>query len=367
MIDKKKIKVVYIILNGDVYGGSEKHVVDLGNLVSDNKYDKYIIYSKGNKMIKHIDKKLMSNCIAVDRNLLNIKQITNIVKKINPDILHLHAARGIFIGRIVGFICQKIYKMKLKIMTTSHGLWLPKNKNNFIYKYLMHFMKKLDKATIAVSERSKKELLEIGYKSDQVYTIYNGVDFKKFDVYRKIKKKIYNISFVGRFTEQKGIRYLMEAINDLKSNLHFHIYGEGELENYINDYIKKNQLNNVKLMGYSDNVGEVFKDTDLLIAPSINEGLPYTLVEAINCGVPIISTNVGGIPEIVEHGRNGLLIKPSSTTALVNALEEVKKMDISSFSKESIVISKKFSVKSMVESVEMVYEKVMALGGSSNE
>lgn len=366
MNNKEKMKVVYLILNGDVYGGAEKHVVDLQNLVSDDAYEKYLIYSKGNKMIDKIDNKFINNCIAVDRNFSDLRHLIKLIKEINPDILHLHAARGIFMGRIIAFICKKVYKMNLKVISTSHGLWLPKDKDNYIYKYLMHFMKSVDEVTIAVSEKSKEELINNGYKREKVHVIYNGVDFKGFDAYRRIKSRIHNVSFVGRFTDQKGIKYLMEALINFKHDFEFFIYGEGELRDYISDFIENNQLNNVKLVGYSNNVGEVFMSTDLLVAPSVDEGLPYTLVEAINCGVPIISTNVGGVPEVVHHKENGMLINPRSSAEIVNAIKEINKTDISQLSQKSIEISEKFSVRRMIDSVEMIYINIQISGGKGN-
>lgn len=353
MVMKKKI--LYLILNGDTYGGSEKHVVDLYNLVSDTKYVKYLIYSKGNSMITDVNKDLLQNCISFDRDISSIFKLIKEIKQINPHILHIHAARGIVIGRIVAFICNRVFKLGIKVLSTSHGLWLPQKKDNRIFKYLMHFMKDIDSCTIAVSDRSKKELLDLGYSPDKVKSIYNGVDFSKFDRYRSIKKYVKNISFVGRFTDQKGIKFLLEAIKKDENSFNFNIFGDGELREYITNYIAQYNLKNVQLNGYSKNVGEVFQNTDILLAPSIDEGLPYTLVEAINCGVPLISTRVGGIPEILYDGENGILIESGSVSQITEALNTLKTVDVESLSKKAIDISQKFSINNMVEQVENLY------------
>lgn len=367
MIKQKKIKVLYLILNGETYGGSEKHVVDLVNLISNENYDKYLIYSKGNKMIENIDLDKKNNCLAINRNILVLKDLVRIIKEINPDILHLHAARGITIGRLAALICKRVYKMKMKIVATSHGLWLPNNKNNSIYKFFMHFMKRIDDITVAVSENSKEELIKIGYEAKKVITIYNGVDFGYFDKYRNIKNKVKEVGFVGRFTDQKGIKFLLEAIKNDKNKFNFKIYGDGELKSYISDFISENKLTNVKLLGYSNNIGEVFKEIDILLAPSIDEGLPYTLVEASNCGVPIISTKVGGVPEVIFNLENGLIIESGSTKAITKALNQIKELDISSLSKRAIIISQRFSIFEMIQKVEDVYCYILRLGEAGYE
>ena len=354
-----KTKIIYIILNGTPYGGSEKHVTDLMNLIDKDKFEKILIYSKGNNLIEKIEKNNRENCIPIDRGILSIVKVIKLLKENKPDIIHVHAARGIFIGRIATLLYKAIYKSKVKLIATSHGLWLPNKKNNCVYKFLMHFLKDKDDKTIAVSYTSKDELIRCGYDTKKLKTIYNGVDFEKYNKYRKLKFKVENISFIGRFTDQKGIKILLEAIKNDKNEFKFNIYGEGELENYIDEYINKNNLTNVKLHGYSNNVVEVFEQSDIVVAPSIDEGLPYVLIEAVNCGLPIISTEVGGIPEIVYNLENGLLIESNSSSKLNEALDKIRKLDVRKLSKKSIEISKKFSIETMIEEIEQVYDEVL--------
>ncbi|ELB2784629.1 glycosyltransferase family 4 protein, partial [Vibrio alginolyticus] len=86
---------------------------------------------------------------------------------------------------------------------------------------------------------------------------------------------------------------------------------------------------------------------------------PYTLVEAINCGLPVVSTVVGGIPEIVENGKNGFLVKPGDRDDFYRAFSKIKKENIESMSRESIRISQKFSLSTMVDSIVYEYEECL--------
>lgn len=351
-----KKTILYLILNGKTFGGSEKHVVDLFNLVNEEKFNKYLIYSKGNSLIKDIDNN-KQNVYCENRDVFSIFKLIKRVKNINPDILHCHATRAITIGRFIVFYLNTFFNYNIRLISTSHGLWLPKDKDNKFYEFLMHFMRKYDDMTIAVSEKSRIELLKLGYKPSKVITIYNGINFLKFDQYREIKTECKNISFIGRFTDQKGIKYLMKALKEYKNGFCFKIYGAGELEKYIKNFIIKNNLKNVSLEGYSNNVGKAFKDSDVIIAPSMNEGFPYTLIEAINCGLPVISTDVGGITEIVKDKKNGIIIKKGSKKSIINSLELIKKMNIEKLSKNSIEISNKFSIDNMIRKIENLYKK----------
>ncbi|EPH5488520.1 glycosyltransferase [Vibrio vulnificus] len=348
-------KVVYLILNGSPYGGSEKHVVDIFNKVN---REKKLVYSHGNSLIDNIDN--ASGAISIGRGFFGFLKVLRIVKIEKPDILHAHAARGVFFARIVKLLLSKTGFCSFKLISTSHGLWVPPSKKKLRIGSLLHLFKEQDDITLAVSKFSRKELLDLGYAENKLKYIYNGIDFSTFDSVRTIKENVKNVAFIGRLTEQKGIYYLMELIKrERKSNVSFEIFGAGHLDDYVGKFIAQNKLKNVSFRGHTNNIKEVFSYTDLLIAPSLDEGLPYTLVEAINCGLPIISTKVGGIPEIVEDGVNGYLVDPGNIEQLCEAFSRIKTADLRSMSLESIKISKKFSLDKMVEAIESEYNKCL--------
>lgn len=355
-----KVKIIYVILNGVPYGGSEKHVIDIYNYISSTNSDVKLIYSKGNSMINRIINK--ENTFAVGRGMFDFIKILKIIKDERPDIVHAHAARALIFSRLIKFFLKFFFSCEFKLISTSHGLWLPPLKRKLQVHRFMHFMKNQDNLTLAVSSFSRKELIEQGYDKNNIKYIYNGIDFDCFNSCRKIKNKVNHVCFIGRLTEQKGISYLMELIlyeNKLKSNIKFSIYGTGHLDVYIEDFISKYKLDNVELKGHTENIQDVFYSSDLLIAPSVDEGLPYTLVEAINSGLPIISTRVGGVPEIVENEVNGFIIEPGDQLALNEAFTRIKEETLESMSKESIRISNKFSLKIMLDNINKEYKELL--------
>lgn len=355
-----KYKITFLILNGLPYGGSEKHVVDICNEIDKNRFETQLIYSSGNPLIERLNDK--KRAVAIGRTVIDFFKILYIIKKEKPDVLHAHAARALIYGRLIKFILSIFFSQDLKLISTSHGLWVPKNKSRFGLHKLIHFFKGLDDVTLSVSKFSKFELINLGYKKDKVKCIYNGIDFNVFNSSREIKSKIQNVVFVGRLTEQKGISDLMHLIlNESKneSNINFKIYGSGHLDKYINKFIFDNNIKNAQLKGHVNNIQDVFKASDLLVAPSIDEGLPYTLVEAINCGLPVISTFVGGVPEVVETGVNGFLVQPGNREALCKAFIKIKNENIQLMSHESIRISQKFSLYTMVRNIESEYQECM--------
>lgn len=355
-----KTRILYIILNGKEYGGSEKHVVDLINNIDKKKYEIYLIMSKRNIMKDNIKKNNIKGVYLLNRNNpFCIYEIRRIIKNIKPNIIHAHAARGIFFIRLA--LKKKKIKQKSKLICTTHGWILEYLKFNKLLQKMFLLNKELDDKTLTVSDFSMNELIEKGYNPEKLKFIYNGIDTKKYNKDAPIKNDLNSISYIGRFTNQKGIIYLMKAIEDLKdSKYKFYIYGAGELEQYIKEFIAKKKLKNVKLEGFIESkyVMEKLYNTDILILPSIDEGFPYILVEAIACGVPCVATKVGGVGEIIDDNV-GKLINSKDEKEICKAIIDIDKGNISDMSKKCIEKSKKFDISNMIKQIEEVYEEVL--------
>jgi glycosyltransferase involved in cell wall biosynthesis len=181
--------------------------------------------------------------------------------------------------------------------------------------------------------------------------------FLPLSVSGKGNSKILKIGFLSYFVEMKGIRYLMPAIKKLKeSEIPFllSIGGDGPLKDEMISYVKKNKLEeNVKFLGLIKNKDKelFFRNIDLFILPSISigmetDGLPVVLMEAISYGVPIISTNISGIPEICINNYNGYLIEQRSVDDIVNAIIRfnTESLKWAEFSLNSLEVSRKFDI-----------------------
>jgi glycosyltransferase involved in cell wall biosynthesis len=131
---------------------------------------------------------------------------------------------------------------------------------------------------------------------------------------------------VGRLEEQKGQTYFLQALAQLRArglNFMAVLAGEGgdraALEAQVADLELHHQ---VRFLGQVDAIGPVLAAADVVVLPSLWEGLPLTLLEALVRGRPVVATAVGGIPEVVDHGHNGVLVPPRDPAALADALAE---------------------------------------------
>jgi glycosyltransferase involved in cell wall biosynthesis len=132
------------------------------------------------------------------------------------------------------------------------------------------------------------------------------------------------VGYVGRLARQKGLEYLIRAARQVVTavkNIQFVLVGEGELERAVRQIVVKFHLEDrIMLAGYRPDIPQVLSALDVLVLPSLYEGLPYTLMEGMAAGCAVVATDVGGNRDLIQHGKTGLLIPPRDVNALADAL-----------------------------------------------
>ena len=205
----------------------------------------------------------------------------------------------------------------------------------------------------------------------KLITIHNGIDIKNIDFLEKeqAQKRLIGrespllIGTIAEWTKNKGIIYLIKAtqILELKEK-EFDVIligsGENPDKEKMYNYDKKYNLDNVRLIEFIPNAVKYLKAFDIFVLPSLKEGLPYTIIEAMAAQLPIIATNVGGIPEMIENNINGILIEPKNPdlirkkiTYLINNPEKTQAMAQKARQKAE----QEFSLDRMIEKTKRVY------------
>lgn len=225
----------------------------------------------------------------------------------------------------IAIILKKIGIVKF-ISVNFHGNDLRAGlKNPKIYKGIVNKVNLI----IANSEYMKRELIKIGFPENKIIVYSPGIDLKKFPYYPPEKnRKNIKIITIARLSLEKGHILALEAINELIKNkklpIEYFIIGDGVLRKKLEEFIEKNSLKDkVFLLGakiYPETI-EIMKDMDIFLLPSIEETFGYVLLEAMATGLPIIAPKVGGVPEIVKDGENGILFKKRETKELCKAIE----------------------------------------------
>ncbi|WOH36639.1 glycosyltransferase [Thalassotalea fonticola] len=178
---------------------------------------------------------------------------------------------------------------------------------------------------IAVSEALKKRLVSLGVKKDKVHLIYNGVDKEIFYADQQINRQNY-LLYVGNLKANKGVTELISAFVTLRAkhpNLTLKVAGTGPMLPVMQKEIAQAGLNTaVDFLGSvaHKNIANLIRPAKLVILPSYAEGVPNIILESIACGTPVVSTTVGGIPEVV-NSKVGVLVAPKNVEALTLGIE----------------------------------------------
>lgn len=362
-------------------GGSEKYYFELAELLKEHghevaffsmKDEKNITTGEKEYFVDKIDLNTGSKLKALDviYSRANYKKMKEALEDFKPDIVHINN----FQRQLSASIIKAIKKKNIPIVFTAHDMNAICPASAMLYKgqiceecicngykscikkscikdsklksilgvleiqyyKIKNIYKKID-YIIAPSEFIKKQLIKGKLKYNKIETIYNFV--LKTNNNENIKDEGYAFYF-GRLSVEKGILNLVKSIKDIK-NGKLIIAGDGPERNNIEDYIKNNNLENkVELVGYlkQDEVRKYILGAKFIVVPSIwYENCPYSILETMEIGKPIIGSKIGGIPELVEDGKNGFIYK-------FDSIDELKEKMMILFENQELV--DKFSVES---------------------
>jgi glycosyltransferase involved in cell wall biosynthesis len=192
---------------------------------------------------------------------------------------------------------------------------------------------------IGISRDICREIKGNGFPDQSVVSIPNSVDVNCFRPGEDGRRgKVRNICFIGRLAEEKGVRYLIKAMMGVKKEwdgIQLYIVGDGPLRSGLEELSRQlGLMDDTAFVGHTDSVLSYYQEADLFVLPSLSEGLPLSLLEALSCGLPVIATAVGGSREIVDPhdeagsipvsqyhiGTYGILVNPKDVEGLARAL-----------------------------------------------
>jgi glycosyltransferase involved in cell wall biosynthesis len=254
------------------------------------------------------------------------------------DIFHSHGAvkMGV-ICRIASLLNGR--KNIVKIATAGKIVSLQRS---FTGRALLYFFKKSD-AVICMTKEIENELAHIGFPEERTVKIPNAVDcsrfFRQFSEHerRRFREKQHLpgnaclITFVGRLVHRKGLDTLIRAWRGIvvgRTDIYLLVIGSGKdqpdsIEADIKKQISDDQINNVLLLGETDNPEYYLANGDIFVFPSRQEGFPNALMEAMAAGLPVVASRIGGNVELVEDGLTGLLFERDSPDDLCKCIEKL--------------------------------------------
>lgn len=289
--------------------------------------------------------KFLKRKISFLDDLRAVSELRRLIKEFKPETLFLNSSKAGFLGSLAARLCfrRKDFKVIYRI-----GGWSFNDPRPKWEKRLWIFAEKISarwKDIIIVNNKhdfDQAGQLKIKPQKD-IVLIYNGLDVYKMDflpkeearikLFEKIVKqngKIFQadkiIGTIANFYPPKGIEYLIEAAEHFKNNdeIVFVVIGDGADRVKIENLIRfKNLGKKVFLVGQIPEAHKFLSAFDIFILPSLKEGFPWALIEAMSAKLPVIATSVGAVPEIIENGKNGVIVRPADANQIAAKIREI--------------------------------------------
>lgn len=299
-LDKKRFEVVYVSLGRDSLSKElEGHVSSVEILVG----------WRGS---------LFLSALGVYRAL----------KMYNPDVIHTHGLRANLAGRLAG------RAKGVPVVTTVHSA-ISRDYANALKQF---WAPRIDNLTlsltdrfIVVSEAIKEDLVNRGMPPENISIVYNGVDIPgerppSSDGRTRIGlyAEQFVVGTVARLEPNKGIKYLIRAAKELKpklANVKVVVIGAGRDRQELERESERLGLTDIiDFLGFREDARSLMTSFDVFTLPSLMEGFALVVIEAMAAGIPVVASKVGGVPEIIQDGRNGLLVEPGDPRSLAEAI-----------------------------------------------
>lgn len=332
----------------------------LNGLKKYNDIENYLLVSdyKSQKKWENITKKVFY--YKYKRSIFNIfsaiKQIHEVIEKVNPDIIHVHSTwAGLFVR-----LPYLFRKRKVKIVYQSHGWAFLMDTSNYkknIYALVERILSIPTDKIINISNYEQNQAIKYGLNKNKMIMIYNGVEDKINKSNLKLNwdgNKI-NLLFVGRLDRQKGLDLFLDVYEKMKlKNIHLYVIGTSVLDNNL----PKN-TEYVTYLGWVDSkdIDEYYQACDAVIMPSRWEGFGLVAIEAMKNSKAVIVSNRGALPELIKEDFTGYIFNIDDEISLKNRLLALNKEKINIFGKNGRnIYLQKFIDKIFINKVYKLYK-----------
>ena len=376
-----KCNILYVIENIE-FGGGERVFSQIIRGLDKERFGVFVASNPGGifeKKLTEVGIKINPVRMTNRYNLGIISQLKKIIKTKDVRIVHSQGGRADFFARIAARIANvPIIISSMAMLVEGYDVSILRKG---LYVSIDRWTERWVNKFTVLSEAMRRSLIERHkIPPENIVKIYNGIEIeeynpdlkelrnKKLEVRRELglKNDVPVIGAIGRLVWQKGFEYLIRAAPEVLKKCpeaRFLIVGEGPLKNkLILTGEKLNVADRIIYTGFRNDIKEILASIDVLAMPSLSEGLPMVLLEAMAMAKPIVATRIDGVIEVLENSKTGLLVPAKNSHALAEAIVGIlkDKAKASFFGQKAREAAKeKFSVKKMVEQIELAYEKLL--------
>lgn len=384
----RPIKVAYVLTPIE-FGGAERVSLLLLRNIDRLKYEIHIFallrpWEKSNvfmRKIKGLD--LKTTIIAVAKKPIQkgrdpfrifhcVKVLFTKLALGKYDIIHTNG----YFADIISIIPAKI--LRIPLLATCHG-YINDGSKLDLYNKIDISALKYAKKIIVVSEEIKNKLCQKANLERKIKLINNAVEMVTDDNMNILRRSIRDqlslsqktlvIGYVGRLSKEKGVKYLIESgvlLSAAKIPYKILIIGDGPEKINLVNFAKHSGISeNIVFLGFQEQPESYLPAFDLFVLPSLTEGTPMALLEAMSYGIPAIASDVGDVPKIIKQNVNGILVptmKPKQIYEAIIKLYKNRELGLKFAERGKIFIHNKFNVKSWISKIENEYNEIVENG-----
>ena len=366
----QKKKILYIITKSN-WGGAQRYVYDLATRLPKDGFETVVACGGEGELVARLrDAHVRVIPLPTLTNEVNTRifpTLLRIIKTESPDILHLNSSKVGILGSIAGRIVRVP-----RIIFTAHGWAFNEDRGSlarFVIKMIHYATIMLSHATIAVS-RSMNAQIKPRFLKKKMILIYNGLSPISFLAREEARRTILDrtgipipeytfwIGTIAELHPSKGLSFAIDAMESVPDATYI-IIGDGKERDRLESLVREKKLTGrVFFSGRMDNAARFLRAFDIFLFPSITEALGYALLEAGFAGLPAVAAYVGGIPEIIQDGKTGILVPPKNPNAITEAISTLmkdKKRATEYGARLSDDIQRRFSIEKMVNKTIKIY------------
>lgn len=314
--------------------------------------------------------------ISLWKDLCALWTLTGILRATGPAIVHTHTSKAGVLGRVAAWIARVpviIHTPHGHVFYGHFGPW-----KSWAFLQIERTLSRVTTALVGLTTAERDEHLARGVGGAEAFAVIpSGIDVERFQRARDAGRQVPSwfdcpadatiVGSIGWLTDIKGHRVLLEALGYLKEEfprLHAVIVGSGGQQDALLAQADALGLRDrIHLVGHREDIERCLAGMDCFVLPSLNEGMGRALIEAMAAGLPVVASRVGGIPALVQHETNGLLVAPGDGRALSQALRRIlidPQWAGRLGAKASRSIGKEFGVRAMVDAVETLYRGALS-------
>lgn len=350
--------IILVITRGDVFAGAQKYVLLQAEGLIKQGYKVLVVYGGSSQVLsKRLDAKgieykiikSLCNDFNIYKDIKAFNKLLKLVKEFNASFLFLNSTKSVMLFRAITVFSS------VKVVAVIHGLPFGTNEKplrRVVYSIFELLTSMLISKYIVVSKYDSAILSRIVRVTKKIAVIYNGVDESKGVRVFNENSQVLRILMVARFDEQKNQTMLIDACKDI-SEVDLIFLGDGPMMQSVRNYVRQNTPKcKVFFEGFQSKVEDYYLSSDVFVLTSNWEGFPYSTIEAMSFGLPVIVTDVGGAAEPVAHTINGFVVQKDGTEELTSAINYVlrNRSSLSELGRNSLKIFRQnFTVDRMIK------------------